>query len=122
MDGLDQHPDGTASAYIGMHLVRMQEAERDPDAIEQARLEIISRLELLDRHLSRRAYIAGDTFTVGDIAPACAAYRWTLFDLPGPKMRNLSEWQSRSGNAQGSNAILRRARSPPVNRVSIALS
>ncbi|MEC7658262.1 MAG: glutathione S-transferase family protein [Pseudomonadota bacterium] len=84
-----------------MHLVRMQEAERDPDAIEQARLEIISRLELLDRHLSDRAYIAGDTFTVGDIAPACAAYRWTLFDLPGPKMRNLSEWQSRIGQRPG---------------------
>ena len=84
-----------------MHLVRMQEAERDPDAIEQARLGIISRLELLDRHLSGRAYIAGDTFTVGDIAPACAAYRWTLFDLPGPKMRNLSEWQSRIGQRRG---------------------
>jgi len=84
-----------------MHLVRMQEAERDPDAIEQARLGIISRLELLDRHLSDRAYIAGDTFTVGDIAPACAAYRWTLFDLPGPKMRNLSEWQSRIGQRPG---------------------
>ena len=84
-----------------MHLVRMQEAERDPDAIEQARLGIISKLELLDRHLSGRAYIAGDTFTVGDIAPACAAYRWTLFDLPGPKMRNLSEWQSRIGQRPG---------------------
>ncbi len=84
-----------------MHLVRMQEAERDPDAIEQARLGIIPRLELLDRHLSDRAYIAGDTFTIGDIALACAAYRWTLFDLPGPKMRNLSEWQSRIGQRPG---------------------
>jgi glutathione S-transferase len=78
-----------------MQLVRMQEADRDPSVVEQTRLDILPKLERLDRHLSDRAYVAGDDFTVGDIAPACAAYRWALFDLEAPAMPNLRNWQTR---------------------------
>jgi glutathione S-transferase len=35
---------------------------------------------ILDAHLAGRAYVAGERFSVGDIATGCAAHRW--FNLP----------------------------------------
>ena len=84
-----------------MHIVRMQEAERDPDVIEQARRALIPKLELINRHLSDRPYIVGDNFSIGDIAPACAAYRWTLFDLAAPEMPYLTKWRTRISERLG---------------------
>jgi glutathione S-transferase len=84
-----------------MHLVRMQEADRDPAAVEQTRQEIIPELARLDGHLADKSYVAGDDFTVGDIPPACAVYRWFLFDLERPAMPNLEAWQARVQGREG---------------------
>lgn len=84
-----------------MHLVRMQEADRDPATVEQTRREIIPELVRLDGHLADKSYVAGDDFTVGDIPPACAVYRWFLFDLERPAMPNLEAWQARVQGREG---------------------
>jgi len=78
-----------------MQLVRMQEADRDPAVVEQTRQDIMPKLQRLDRHLAERTYVAGEMFTIGDIAPACAVYRWTLFALDAPVMPHLDGWMAR---------------------------
>ena len=84
-----------------MHLVRMREEDRNPAAVEQTRLEIIPELERLDVHLADKSYVAGDSFTVGDIPPACAVYRWTVFGLEWPEMPNLKAWLARVSEREG---------------------
>ena len=61
---------------------------------EQRQSELIARsvaatealLAMLERHLSQRAYIAGDAFTMADIPLGCELHRW--FGLPQPR----GEW------------------------------
>jgi len=61
---------------------------------EQRQSELIARsvaateplLAMLERHLSQRAYIAGDEFTMADIPLGCEMHRW--FGLPQPS----GEW------------------------------
>jgi len=84
-----------------MQLVRMREADRAPEVVEQTRLETIPKLMRLDAHLAARGYVAGEKFTVGDIAPACAFYRWTLFDLEAPDLPNLEEWMAHISKRDG---------------------
>lgn len=78
-----------------MQLVRLQKADREPAVVEDTRLLILPKLKILDAWLEDRSYMAGEAFTIGDIAPACAVYRWTLFALEAPDMPNLDRWMSR---------------------------
>lgn len=84
-----------------MELVRLAEDERNPANVEETRRGVLPALQRLDNHLGTRPYVAGDRFTIGDIAPAATSYRWTLFDLDGPPMPNLAAWLSRLGERDG---------------------
>jgi glutathione S-transferase len=84
-----------------MELVRLAPEKRDPANVERVRRETLPRLEILDRHLAGQPYVAGDTFTLGDIPPGAAAYRWTLFDLDGPPLPHLKAWQARLAERPG---------------------
>jgi glutathione S-transferase len=93
-----------------MELVRLPERERNPANEEATRLGVLPALRRLDDHLGDRSYVAGDSFTVGDIAPAAAAYRWGLFALDAPPMPHLSAWQARLAEREG----FRRHIAPPA--------
>jgi glutathione S-transferase len=84
-----------------MELVRLSTDKRNPANVEKTRCEIIPTLERLDRHLSERSYVAGDDFTIGDIATGCAVHRWTLFDLETPNLPYLRAWQARLAKREG---------------------
>ncbi len=84
-----------------MELVRLPEAARNSANVEETRLGILPALRRLDDHLRNRPYVAGDIFTGGDIAPAAAAYRWTLFALDAPPMPHLADWQARLAEREG---------------------
>ena len=77
-----------------MELARIPHQNRNQKNIENARRQIIPVLQCIDRHLAKNKYVAGDQFSVGDIAPGCAVYRWGLFNLERPDMPNLKEWQA----------------------------
>ena len=81
--------------------LRDPEGERDPTNVEATRRNVLPALQRLDAHLGERPYVAGDSFTVGDIAPACAAYRWSLFALEAPAMPHLADWQARFSEREG---------------------
>lgn len=74
------------------NLVRTPLEQRDAQAMEDSRLRTAEVLGYLDDHLRHRHYVAGETFTMGDIPVGCAVWRW--FDLPieRPPLPRLERW------------------------------
>jgi glutathione S-transferase len=75
--------------------VRTPEAERDPALIDRSVSATEPLFALLDAHLSTRAFMTGDDFTMADIPLGCEAHRW--FGLPPadytrPAWPNVERW------------------------------
>lgn len=77
---------------MAMHLIRLPEAERSPDALEHARLAFIERLGIMETQLARTRHICGERFTYGDIALGLRVHRWKIFGLAGPALPSLERW------------------------------
>ena len=76
-------------------LVRTPEAERDHDAINASIERGCEVWGMLDRRLANHAYVAGDTFTMGDIPIGPQAHRWFNLVEKRPPMPNLEAWYRR---------------------------
>ena len=75
--------------------MRTAEPDRDLAAVEAARLTMIDLMWIIDKALADRPYLAGDTFTMGDIPIAIAVYRWVTLIQDRPAMANLEAWYDR---------------------------
>jgi len=73
-------------------LVRTKPEDRDNDAIEAARQKLSGVMGILDAHLANSTYVAGKTFTVGDIPLGIAAYRWFNMEMKREHHPNLRRW------------------------------
>ena len=73
-------------------LVRTAPDKRDPQALEDARLKTAELVRIVDANLQARAYLAGDSFTMGDIVLGCAVWRWITLPIERPAMPNLQRW------------------------------
>lgn len=71
---------------------RTPESERDAVAIGRARDEAIALLRILDGHLATHAYVGGESFTMGDIAMGCPAWRWFAMPVERPPLLHLYRW------------------------------
>jgi glutathione S-transferase len=83
-------------SIVFWNLVRRSAAERDAEAVAKAAREAEDALGLLDRHLQRHPYVAGERFTMGDIPVGATAHRW--LELRGIERRPLPAvegWRSR---------------------------
>jgi glutathione S-transferase len=78
---------------IFWQLVRTDPTRRDTTAIRAAHAELVKIWPLLDDHLSRHPYVAGDRFTVADIPGASMAYRWYALDVDQPTLPALDAWR-----------------------------
>ena len=75
-------------------LVRTPPAERDMAAVAAAAAEVGAAFALLDRHLERHEYVAGDRFTIGDIPVGACAYRWLAHEgIARPPVPAIERWQ-----------------------------
>ena len=88
----------TGMATIFWGLIRTPPEKRDNDAIEKARVATAALWQRLDGHLANRPFVAGATFTMGDIPAGAMAYRWLQLpfkrdDLPA--MPSLKAWYDR---------------------------
>ena len=70
-------------------------AERDQAFIEAAAQRCVSHFELLDRHLQRQPYLAGDYFSMGDIPCAVCLYRYFNMGLVLEQPRFVMQWYRR---------------------------
>jgi glutathione S-transferase len=66
--------------------------ERDAAAVEQARAASARALGLLDGHLARRKWVAGDAFSMGDVPVGCIAWRWLALPIERETLPNVQRW------------------------------
>ena len=77
-------------AFLG--LIRTPPEQRNKDAIEDSVRRTADALSLVDDHLSSRAYLAGNEFTVADIVLGCGVWRWLAMPIERPARPNVLRW------------------------------
>jgi len=76
--------------FIG--LIRTPANQRDPYVLEDLRRKAAAALAIVDRHLESRMFLAGDNFTVSDIALGCGVWRWMALPIERPSLPNVQRW------------------------------
>ena len=76
-------------------LLRTPPESRDPTLIARSREASERFAAILDRHLAQRAYVAGEAFTMGDVAVGCAAHRWLNLPCEHEERPQVQRWLDR---------------------------
>jgi glutathione S-transferase len=77
-------------------LVRTPLDKRDMAAVQEAHKSLLTLWPMLDDHLSRSVFVAGNQFTMADIPVGCMAYRWYAFEgIERPNLRHMDRWWDR---------------------------
>ncbi|MET3179698.1 UNVERIFIED_ORG: glutathione S-transferase [Variovorax guangxiensis] len=98
-----------ASRDAFIQWVRTPPSERQP-ALSEASVRASEALfAMLDAHLARQPYMAGQRFTMADIPVGCETHRW--FGLPGAEYRrpvwpNVERWYSELLSRPGTRGVL----------------
>ena len=80
--------------------VRTEPNLRDQTRINALRDEAVIIFELLNKHLAKQNFVAGDRFTMGDIPLGCVAYRYYNIDVVRPELPYLQAWYKRLSQRQ----------------------
>ena len=81
--------------YLFFATVRTKPADRDPTKIAALRDEAHEALTVLNDHLATRAYMCGDSFTMGDIPMGCVVYRYFNIEVDRPELKHVEAWYHR---------------------------
>lgn len=92
---------GPAIMPIFVGLIRTPPEKRDQAAIAAARDKSAIALKMLDGFLGRSDYVAGASFTVGDIPVGITTYRWYTFEIEREDFPNLKRWYERLSTRPG---------------------
>ena len=76
-------------------LIRTPPEKRDAKAIEEGRKRSAELLAIPESVLSQRPYIAGASFTMGDIPLGCEVQRWMRVPMERPAFPNVQAWFER---------------------------
>lgn len=76
-------------------LIRTPAAERDEALIAAVGERVAGAFALLDAHLATHPFVAGDTFTMGDVPLGAMGYRWLHLPCPRPALGHLEGWYRR---------------------------
>ncbi len=86
---------GPAITPVFWGLIRTPEEKRDRAVIENALQRTTKAWQILDDHLAKNSYLAGNDFSIGDIPLGVWAYRWFNLPIQRPKMSHLNGWYDR---------------------------
>jgi glutathione S-transferase len=75
-----------------IELIRTPLANRDATVISRAETLSLAAAQILDAHLSHRTFLAGESFSIGDIPAATTVHRWYALDIHHPELANLQRW------------------------------
>lgn len=89
--------------------IRTPAAQRDPGRIAQSVAAMEPLLDLLDAHLARQAFLAGERFTVADIPAACEVHRWYGLPQERPPRAHLDRWYQSLADRPGARGVLDQA-------------
>lgn len=95
---------GIGPAFI--QLIRTAAEKRDVTVIETARLDVEKKLAILDAHLATRDYIAGATFTMGDIPLGCSVDRWYKLPLTREEHPHVERWYANLRGRKGATQVI----------------
>ena len=73
-------------------MVRTAAEDRDMDAIEASRTTLSQKLAILNDVLTESTFLAGDSFTMGDIPLGIAAWRWFNMAIEREEYPHLKRW------------------------------
>jgi glutathione S-transferase len=73
-------------------LIRTLPQQRDAAVISKGESLSLSALRILDARLANRTFLAGDTFSMGDIPAAATVHRWYALDIDHPDLPNVLRW------------------------------
>ncbi|OVZ55337.1 glutathione S-transferase [Pigmentiphaga sp. NML080357] len=89
-------------------LIRQTEAQRNPQAIADSIARTNRLLGVLEGVMADgRQYVAGDRFTMGDIAVGCAVDRWFLMPVERPETPALAQWYERVSGRPSAQGVLK---------------
>lgn len=78
-------------------LLRTPPEKRNNEEIEKARQRFEAAWGILDKALAKRSFIAGEQFSVADIALGTIAYRWFNLEMKRGDLPALKRWYDRLG-------------------------
>ena len=84
-----------------MHLERLPAEQRSNAVVDAARQDAVRKLKLMEAHLARSHWFAGDAFSIGDIPPGISVQRFFHFDLERPPLPRVEEWMARLRERDG---------------------
>jgi len=87
-------------------LIRTAPDRRDPAIIEAARASGEQKLAVLDAHLATRAFVAGPTFTMGDIPLGCSVDRWYKLPMARESHPHVERWYSTLRERRGARQVV----------------
>jgi len=83
---------GAAITPVVWGLIRTPPEKRDHAAIEAGKVRTLEAMRILDAQLAKTAYVAGSTFSMGDIPPAAIVYRFRRLMPERPRLDHLERW------------------------------
>lgn len=75
--------------------IRIPAEERDEALLEASVVATERFAAVLDRHLDKGSFVAGDAFTAGDIAVGCAGHRWMNLPIRREPRPHVERWLER---------------------------
>jgi glutathione S-transferase len=83
---------GPAIFHAFWGLIRTPEDKRDHTAIAESQAKTTDAMKMVDAQLGRSSYLAGDSFSMGDIPVGLIAFRFRQLVPQRPAMPNLERW------------------------------
>jgi glutathione S-transferase len=75
-----------------IQLIRTLPVMRDAAVISRGEDLSLASMRILDARLSDRHFLAGATFSMGDIPAAATVHRWYALDIRHPELPNVRRW------------------------------
>lgn len=72
--------------------VRLPPEKHDPARMVAALALAADAMRILDAHLAMHPFVAGETFTMGDIPVGCFSWRWFQLPIDRPDLPHLKRW------------------------------
>ena len=77
------------------NLVRTAPEKRNMELVAENTTKLAANFAIVDAALKDRDYLAGSSFSMGDIPMGIAAYRWFELPLERPQLPNFERWYQR---------------------------
>ena len=89
-----------------VQLLRTPAEKRKPQLVEDSVATTEPLLRMLDAHLSRVAFVAGDAFTMADIPIACEIHRWRGTPVPQIELPHVDRWYAAIRSRDAARGVL----------------